>query len=668
MSVEPPLMRDVLNGVLNSRVDSSGLYSSFPATQMSATELAAQLAATTALNPINFNFSYAAKPYDLRRAGLVANTPSAATSNTNALKNLIDPVIAGPPGRYILPNIGGNDKYWFNDLMQMRSKIRFDLDDSEMMLQKSYAVADDFMGLFTFIQDVTIENGSLTMDYPGTGGNNPGPIFRVGSRTGYKYGSYAAGIFDQDDLVGLGLAPMGMITLRNLRLKSNNPAAMMILMLGGLRNVVIDNIEFDGQGAPTYCIYYEFGFASTNAAPGTPALWSSSHMTNAAIRNIRARNMGAGAGYAVSMIGAYSVYHENIRSEGNYGTCEYRPGEALFYRPWVANDTAGAKRGMIYRNIVGQDTTTNCMSLVGAEAPLGYLAGAGLTVYQQLDLMSFDVDGFSCKQAGGNGISASGPITIRNGRTTGCFNGIVLANECIQFSIDMVDVFDSTNVGIRMDGTSPILTRYKIGSIRNSYVAGSTGAGVALDYIETATVEANRFGYNVAYSPTAETTQTFGVSVGNQGFGVVVRNNYVGAATGGIAYNKTGGPQNCIMQNPVGVSTTQGNWLHVGQLESILTFGGTITPDCSQGNEFVINATTAGAFTIAVPTNPKYQQRVTFSIRNASGGALGAVTWNAIFKLSAWVSPANGFNRSIDYKFDGTNWIEVSRTPADVPN
>jgi hypothetical protein len=57
MSVEPPLMRDVLNGVLNSRVDGSGLFSSFPATQMTPAELAASV------TPVN----YAWPPNDLRR-------------------------------------------------------------------------------------------------------------------------------------------------------------------------------------------------------------------------------------------------------------------------------------------------------------------------------------------------------------------------------------------------------------------------------------------------------------------------------------------------------------------------------------------------------------------------------------------------------------------------
>lgn len=57
-------MRDVLNGVLNSRVDASGLYSSFPATQLTPAELAVFIA--TGTNPV-VNYAYA--PGHLYRYG-----------------------------------------------------------------------------------------------------------------------------------------------------------------------------------------------------------------------------------------------------------------------------------------------------------------------------------------------------------------------------------------------------------------------------------------------------------------------------------------------------------------------------------------------------------------------------------------------------------------------
>ena len=48
---------------------------------------------------------------------------------------------------------------------------------------------------------------------------------------------------------------------------------------------------------------------------------------------------------------------------------------------------------------------------------------------------------------------------------------------------------------------------------------------------------------------------------------------------------------------------------------------------------------------------------------------MGAITWGGVFLYSAWTNPANGFSRAIDFVYNGTtSWVEVSRTPADVPN
>lgn len=97
------------------------------------------------------------------------------------------------------------------------------------------------------------------------------------------------------------------------------------------------------------------------------------------------------------------------------------------------------------------------------------------------------------------------------------------------------------------------------------------------------------------------------------------------------------------------------------------TYGVSIAIDASLGDEFDITATNGTAFTVTNPTNPADGQRITLTIRNTSGGALGTITWESKYKLAAWTSPATGTSRSIDFKYDGTNWIEASRTPADVP-
>lgn len=89
----------------------------------------------------------------------------------------------------------------------------------------------------------------------------------------------------------------------------------------------------------------------------------------------------------------------------------------------------------------------------------------------------------------------------------------------------------------------------------------------------------------------------------------------------------------------------------------------------SDGQLLELVATAGSTFSIAAPTGTiRAGQRFTLRVKNASGGALTFGGFPAVCRLAAWTSPANGFSRSITFQFDGANWIEVGRTPADVPN
>jgi hypothetical protein len=103
-----------------------------------------------------------------------------------------------------------------------------------------------------------------------------------------------------------------------------------------------------------------------------------------------------------------------------------------------------------------------------------------------------------------------------------------------------------------------------------------------------------------------------------------------------------------------------------------LTYGPSIALDASLGTRFVVTVTDAVAFTVAAPTNPPatgFGQLLILTIRNASGGAHGAGTFNAVFKTAGAVPAiANGSSRSFVFAWDGTNWVEIVRGAADVAN
>ena len=83
---------------------------------------------------------------------------------------------------------------------------------------------------------------------------------------------------------------------------------------------------------------------------------------------------------------------------------------------------------------------------------------------------------------------------------------------------------------------------------------------------------------------------------------------------------------------------------------------------------FTLQIPDGTAFSIANPTYVYDGQIITINVCNFHSSTLGAVTFGALYKLATWTSPATGQNRSITFLCDGTNFVEISRTTADVPN
>lgn len=141
-------------------------------------------------------------------------------------------------------------------------------------------------------------------------------------------------------------------------------------------------------------------------------------------------------------------------------------------------------------------------------------------------------------------------------------------------------------------------------------------------------------------------------------------------ALGGVIAELFGG---LTLNGPMAVNA--GGLAVVGGTQGILTvvpYSAAPVMDVSLGNEFVMTITDAVAFVLGVPTNPPpagKDQVIMLTYRNASGGAHGAGTFNAIFKVSANLAAvANNNSRTIAFRWNGVNWVEIWRTAADVAN
>jgi len=105
----------------------------------------------------------------------------------------------------------------------------------------------------------------------------------------------------------------------------------------------------------------------------------------------------------------------------------------------------------------------------------------------------------------------------------------------------------------------------------------------------------------------------------------------------------------------------------VSSAVSAPTYGTTVTINASAGNFAKITVTNGTAFTLAAPTNVVAGQWLTLDIVNSSGGAMGAITWNAVWlKDGSYANPANGKRRTGQFYYDGSNWIQVGTWSGDL--
>jgi hypothetical protein len=149
----------------------------------------------------------------------------------------------------------------------------------------------------------------------------------------------------------------------------------------------------------------------------------------------------------------------------------------------------------------------------------------------------------------------------------------------------------------------------------------------------------------------------------------------------GITINRTGTPllpatnvnlnNNCF----AGYTTAKYNFVSQAMTSSVRVkdcgttnsvdfpvYGASVAIDNRLTNSHIIIPTNGTAFTIGDPANDAAGDLVRITIDNTFG-TLGAVTWNAVYKLeSIWAQPNNGEQRTITFLNDGTNLREISRT------
>ncbi len=610
-------------------------------------------AAETTANVTLASLAYPVDPVgDLRRYGLVPNSAGAAAANTTALKALWNPT-GGVPGNFYSPNTTGADTYYFNDLIGIRDNVTLDLQGCTWQFTKTGVSGDSGGGFLTAIRNVTIQNGSISVAYTYTAGTNTGNAIMLGGRAGDN--PLFAAIYDS-----LLSSPMGNITLRNLSISSNagGSQARAIFSLGGVRNVVIENVKIDGQGALLNGIYCEFGWA-TNEANSYQR--QTSHPTNWTIRNLEVKNVTL---EGVTMNGGYNIEVDTLRVLTAGGVCGFGPGESLFYRPWTGNDATGGKHNIWLKNLVGGGITNLGVNVTGASSiTSSYLNGPGannpngLTVANQTDLLDFVLDGFMLSGTSNNyGVSTSaGRSTIRNGQVIGFQHGINSTQEATRGILANVEVLNSTNIGVVLgQGVSIYGTpRQSIWKVEHCFIAGSGGPAISVGTTIECQIEHNRFGYETIHDNQSESTQTFAVTVAADAFNVICRENYVAGVASGNAYNLAAAlssSRGCTIISPAGISTSQGIWENtlLGQLSS------------DQGDASITYQAHSMPSVVQYLSNLTANRTVTLSTTNAVTGdrvrvvriGLGSFTL-AVGSLKTIPSATQAF---VEAEFDGTVW------------
>jgi hypothetical protein len=516
--------------------------------------------------------------HDVRHYGIVPNSADAAASNTNALRSMLDPNRAGPGGLVVFPNTTGHDVYHFNGVIPIRDGTHIDLQGCTVHYSGGVTRGDVNSGLFFALREFTCVNGTISVQCDTSAATGSGHAIQIGAR-----GTDSSHFTVWDSQLPL---PLGNVQLRNLRLILNNSGtnaagSAAIGILGGVENLVAENIAIDGSGVLALGIQYEFGWATNEP---DPTRRQTSHAHNMRFSNIVVDKLAA-SGIALTLTGAFACVVDGLQvSAGNTAFLGY-PGESMFYRAKTGVAQAGVKHAIELRNIVARNLGSTVIVLTGAQkASVGYFRAATahwepVDEYRaETNLGDFSLDGFAISGCAGFGIFASaGRAMIRNGTISGCQRGIVATDECVELLIEGVDVLDCQQHGMQLDIGVAIWNppRTKKIDIRACHIAGNSRSsaehfpGIEIGAnTDSALIENCRFGYEKGYDGVTETTQGDALYVSSAAASnIICRQNHVGGLGGqaASAYHSaaTGAaPANGnTIEHATGLTSASGNWI-----------------------------------------------------------------------------------------------------------
>lgn len=549
------------------------------------------------------------------QAGLIPNNPAAASSNTAALIALVSPIANGGNGLFTGNVYFPLGQTWYiNNFIAVKPGIHIDLGFGTIMFNRVAQAGDYGAGVFTGLNNFSIKRGTINVNYTGAIPANAGDCIRIGSRAA-ESSLFPGPIYDA------ALAtPQGNIELSDLTLTSNVATGNAIGAWGGLRNVRIDRVSVQGQGVMLSGFQYEWGYAT----PGAVGVRTYSHAFNIRISNLYVNNMNLATGMGVGFYGAYNCHVEGlyVNTCGSVILCG--SGEAANYLPWAGVDDVGIKRGMHFKNIVGEAIALQGISFSGITEWTGELApiASQAQEFDIIGLAEYELDTFviAGNGSGNSGISVDANKAIfRNGRLSG-FGSAIFDDGCLNLTVENVDLLNNSVAGINFTvGDAYVAGRTdRIANVKNSTIANNGTAGT---------------GYGIVIGP-----GQVNITIDNVNFGLNNRATATLTVTGGTnnpgvnrITNITINGVDCLV-TPVDWTTSNAATaaLIAAQINSTISapdytavsYGATIVIRALLGtgtapNGFVVTPTVAGNFAVG-------------GVKNMSGGALETNQLNSV--------------------------------------